>query len=73
AALALRIVEAVSMPYDLEGQEIVIGTSIGIAVASEGTLSPDQLLKQADLALYRAKADGRATYRFFEPEMDAEL
>ncbi|WP_134499475.1 putative bifunctional diguanylate cyclase/phosphodiesterase [Microvirga pakistanensis] len=73
AALALRIVEAVSMPYDLEGQEIVIGTSIGIAVASEGNLSPDQLLKQADLALYRAKADGRATYRFFEPEMDAEL
>jgi diguanylate cyclase (GGDEF)-like protein/PAS domain S-box-containing protein len=73
AALAVRIVEAVSMPYDLEGQEIVIGTSIGIAVASEGNLSPDQLLKQADLALYRAKADGRATYRFFEPEMDAEL
>ncbi|WP_414472441.1 putative bifunctional diguanylate cyclase/phosphodiesterase [Microvirga sp. M2] len=73
AALATRIVEAVSMPYDLEGQEIVIGTSIGIAVASEDNLSPDQLLKQADLALYRAKADGRATYRFFEPEMDAEL
>ncbi|HZW48276.1 MAG TPA: EAL domain-containing protein [Microvirga sp.] len=73
AALATRIVEAVSMPYDLEGQEIVIGTSIGIAVASEGNLSPDQLLKQADLALYRAKAEGRATYRFFEPEMDKEL
>jgi predicted signal transduction protein with EAL and GGDEF domain len=61
------------MPYDLDGQEIVIGTSIGIALASEGNLSPDQLLKQADLALYRAKADGRATFRFFEPEMDAEL
>ncbi|SCY49889.1 putative bifunctional diguanylate cyclase/phosphodiesterase [Microvirga guangxiensis] len=73
AALAVRIVETISLPYDLEGQEIVIGTSIGIAVASEGNLSPDQLLKQADLALYRAKADGRATYRFFEPEMDAEL
>jgi len=73
AALAVRIVETVGMPYDLEGQEIVIGTSIGIAIASEGNLSPDQLLKQADLALYRAKGDGRATYRFFEPEMDAEL
>ncbi|WP_243369350.1 putative bifunctional diguanylate cyclase/phosphodiesterase [Microvirga solisilvae] len=73
ASLATRIVEAISMPYDLDGQEIVIGTSIGIAVASEGNLSPDQLLKQADLALYRAKADGRATFRFFEPEMDAEL
>jgi diguanylate cyclase (GGDEF)-like protein/PAS domain S-box-containing protein len=73
AALAARIVDAVSMPYDLEGQEIVIGTSIGIAIASEGNLSPDQLLKQADLALYRAKSDGRGTFRFFEPEMDAEL
>ena len=73
AALSARIVEAISMPYDLDGQEIVIGTSIGIAVASEDNLSPDQLLKQADLALYRAKADGRATFRFFEPEMDAEL
>lgn len=73
AALATRIVEAISMPYDLEGQEIVIGTSIGIAIAGEGNLSPDQLLKQADLALYRAKADGRATFRFFEQEMDAEL
>ncbi|MCG7392982.1 EAL domain-containing protein [Microvirga sp. ACRRW] len=73
AALAVRIVETISKPYDLEGQEIVIGTSIGIAIAAEGNLSPDQLLKQADLALYRAKADGRATYRFFEPEMDAEL
>jgi len=73
AALAARIVEAISMPYDLDGQEIVIGTSIGIAIAGEDNLSPDQLLKQADLALYRAKADGRATFRFFEPEMDAEL
>ncbi|KLK94031.1 hypothetical protein AA309_06130 [Microvirga vignae] len=73
AALAQRIVDAISMPYDLDGQEIVIGTSIGITIGSEGNLSPDQLLKQADLALYRAKADGRATFRFFEPEMDAEL
>lgn len=75
AALAIRIVEAVSQPYDLAGQEIVIGTSIGIALASaaDGELSTDQLLKHADLALYRAKGDGRGTLRFFEPEMDAEL
>jgi diguanylate cyclase (GGDEF)-like protein/PAS domain S-box-containing protein len=73
ATLATRICEAIGMSYDLEGQEIVIGTSIGIALASEDKLSPDHLLKQADLALYRAKAEGRGTYRFFEPEMDAEL
>ncbi len=73
ATLATRICEAIGMPYDLEGQEIVIGTSIGIAVAAEGDLSPDHLLKQADLALYRAKAEGRGVYRFFEPEMDEQL
>ena len=48
-----------------------IGASIGIAVAPGDGTDPDQLLKNADLALYRAKADGRGTYRFFEPEMDA--
>ncbi|MET0531030.1 MAG: EAL domain-containing protein [Microvirga sp.] len=73
AMLATRICEAIGMPYDLDGQEIVIGTSIGIALASDDNPSPDHLLKQADLALYRAKAEGRGTYRFFEPEMDAEL
>ena len=56
----------------IEGQEIVIGTSIGIALAPDGRRRPPtSLLKHADLALYRAKADGRGTFRFFEPEMDA--
>ncbi|MGO4387573.1 putative bifunctional diguanylate cyclase/phosphodiesterase [Microvirga sp. 2YAF29] len=73
ATLSTRICEAIGMPYDLEGQEIVIGTSIGIALASGDNPSPDHLLKQADLALYRAKAEGRGIYRFFEPEMDAQL
>jgi predicted signal transduction protein with EAL and GGDEF domain len=66
-------VDAIGNPYELEGQEIVIGTSVGIALAPDGHVSPDQLLKHADLALYRAKAEGRSTFRFFEPEMDAEL
>ena len=73
ASLATRIVDSIGNPYELEGQEIVIGTSVGIALAQDGDVSPDQLLKHADLALYRAKADGRSTFRFFEPEMDAQL
>jgi diguanylate cyclase (GGDEF)-like protein len=73
ASLATRIVDAIGNPYELEGQEIVIGTSVGIALATDEGVSPDQLLKHADLALYRAKADGRSTFRFFEPEMDAQL
>jgi diguanylate cyclase (GGDEF)-like protein len=71
--LASRIVKEIGSVYDIDGHEIVIGTSIGIASTELGTSSPEQLLKQADMALYRAKADGRGTFRFFEPGMDAEL
>jgi diguanylate cyclase (GGDEF)-like protein len=70
-ALALRVIEAVSAPYTIDGQQVVIGTSVGIAVGPADGLAPDQLIRNSDLALYRAKADGRGTYRFFEPEMDA--
>ena len=73
AQLASDIIKTVSEPYNIEGQEIVIGTSIGIAIVSDGNVAPDQLLKQADMALYRAKADGRGMFRFFEPEMDAQF
>jgi len=73
ADLATRIVEVVGAPYNIDGQEIVIGTSVGIAVAADEYVSPDRLLKHADLALYCAKADGRGTFRFFEPDMDAQL
>ena len=55
----------------IAGRHLVLGASIGIAVASPGRSNPEDLLKSADLAMYRAKADGRGTYRFFEPEMDA--
>jgi diguanylate cyclase (GGDEF)-like protein/PAS domain S-box-containing protein len=72
-ALARRLVEAVGVPYELEGHRIIVSVSIGLALAPNDGASADQLLKNADLALYRAKADGRATYRFFEPEMDAHL
>jgi diguanylate cyclase (GGDEF)-like protein/PAS domain S-box-containing protein len=69
--LASRLVEVVGAPYDIQGHQVVIGTSIGISMAPEDGNDPDQLLKHADMALYRAKADGRGTYRFFEPGMDA--
>ena len=69
ASLARRIVVALSAPYEIMGQQVVIGTSVGIAVLPEDGEDPDALLRNADLALYRAKGEGRGTWRFFEPEM----
>lgn len=71
AGLATRVIDALSMPYYIAEHEIIIGASIGISVAPQDSTDQDQLLKNADLALYRAKADGRGTYRFFEQDMDA--
>jgi diguanylate cyclase (GGDEF)-like protein len=70
-ALASHIVERIAQPYDIGGHQVVIGVSVGISLAPEDGKNPDELLKKADLALYRAKADGRGTYRFFESGMDA--
>jgi diguanylate cyclase (GGDEF)-like protein/PAS domain S-box-containing protein len=71
--LANRLMEDITAPYEIEGNRIVIGISIGIALAPEHGTEADQLLKNADLALYRAKADGRNSYRIFEQSMDAEV
>ena len=71
ALLASHIVEKIGEPYDIGGHQLVVGVSIGISLAPEDGKNPDELLKKADLALYRAKADGRGTYRFFETGMDA--
>ena len=71
--LAASIVELVSEPYDIDGRHIVIGASIGIAIAPSDGANPDTLLKNADMALYLAKEDGRGTHRFFEREMDKRL
>jgi diguanylate cyclase (GGDEF)-like protein/PAS domain S-box-containing protein len=73
ANLAHRAIEALSAPYDVVGHRITIGASIGISLSSGEGLTRDKLLKSADIALYRAKADGRGTWRFFEAEMDARL
>jgi diguanylate cyclase (GGDEF)-like protein len=71
--LAQRLVAAISAPFDLGEHHVVIGTSVGIAVAPGDGVESDQLLKNADLALYRAKTDGRGIFRFFEAEMDAKI
>ena len=71
--LARLIIERISDPYKIDGQQINIGASIGLALAPSDGATPDQLLKNADLAMYRAKADGRGIYRFFEQEMDARI
>ncbi len=72
-ALASRLIEVVGAPYEIEGHQIVIGLSVGIAIAPSDGADPDVLMKNADLALYRAKADGGGTYRFFEQAMDARM
>lgn len=71
SSLASRLVEVIGAPYDIQGHQLIIGASIGISLAPDDGNDPDQLLKNADMALYRAKADGRGTYRFFETGMDA--
>jgi diguanylate cyclase (GGDEF)-like protein len=70
AALARRIVASLSDTYEIDGHQVVIGASIGIAMSPRDATGPDHLLKIADMALYWAKADQRGTWRFFEPEMD---
>jgi diguanylate cyclase (GGDEF)-like protein len=70
--LANRLLESIGAPYEVDGHQIVIGTSIGVVLAPADGTEPDQLLKNADLALYRAKAEGRNGFRLFEAEMDAE-
>ncbi len=72
-ALARRVRESIAKPYHLNGHQVVVDISIGISVAPVDATEPDQLLKNADMALYGAKADGRGAYRFFEPEMDARM
>lgn len=73
AALARDIRDAIRIPYTLHGHAVITDASIGIAIAPDDGSEPDELLKNADMALYGAKADGRSTFRFFEPAMDARM
>ncbi|HZL40783.1 MAG TPA: EAL domain-containing protein [Pseudolabrys sp.] len=71
--LAARIIDSISQAFDVHGHQVMIGTSVGIAIAPTDGNEPDQLLRNADMALYRAKSEGRGTYHFFQPEMDAQM
>ena len=73
ATLAHRIREAVTTPFDIDGHRVLADVSIGISIAPNDATESDQLLKNADMALYGAKSEGRSTVRFFEPEMDARV
>jgi diguanylate cyclase (GGDEF)-like protein len=73
ANLARTVRDVLRAPYDLKGHAVIVDTSVGIAVAPDDGTDPTELIKNADMALYGAKSDGRSTYRFFEPEMDARM
>jgi diguanylate cyclase (GGDEF)-like protein/PAS domain S-box-containing protein len=73
SSLASRILDEVSAPYELASHQVVIEASIGIALVPDDGLDTNTLIRKADVALYKAKADGRNLYRFFEPEMDARM
>jgi diguanylate cyclase (GGDEF)-like protein/PAS domain S-box-containing protein len=70
---ANRVLGAVAAPYELDGHHLNVGTSIGIALAPEHGADAEQLMKNADLALYKAKSEGRDAYRFFEDAMGVEV
>jgi diguanylate cyclase (GGDEF)-like protein len=72
-SLTMRLIQAVSQPYQIHGHKIMIGATVGIAFAPADGTEPEQLLKNADMALYRAKAAGRGTHAFFESEMAGQL
>ncbi|MBV1790291.1 EAL domain-containing protein [Marinobacterium sp. D7] len=71
--ISRRIIDKIGRPYNIEGHVIVVGISIGIAISPRDGHDPDRLMKCADLALYRAKDEGRNRYSFFEQEMGARL
>ncbi len=70
AILAQRLIDCVGQPVEIGRDVLSIGASIGIAMAPRDGVEADQIVRNADLALYRAKSDGRRTFRFFEEEMD---
>ncbi len=71
--LVTRVFDAIRTPFDCLGHRLTTDASIGIALAPDHGVDLDQILKNADLAMYAAKAEGRRTYRFFDPEMEARV
>jgi len=73
AALANRLIVAISRPFLIDGNEIYVGASIGLSVFGEDASDAETLLAHADIALYSAKAEGRQNYRFFSAAMNKEV
>ena len=73
ASVARKIIEKLAPPFLIEGHEIDVGASIGITVCPTDGADADTLLRNADLALYRAKTEGRNTYQFFAAHMAAQV
>ena len=71
--LAERVIESICEPHDIDGHQVIVGTSVGIGVGPTDGVDPGQLMRNADLAMYRAKSEGRGTFRFFEPGMDVRM
>jgi diguanylate cyclase (GGDEF)-like protein/PAS domain S-box-containing protein len=71
--LAERVIAAIAEPFEIDGHQFAVGTSVGIAVSPGDGNDSATLLRNADLALYRAKEDGRGTFRFFEAGMDEHM
>ena len=71
--LVTRVYDAIRTPYECLGHQVTTDASIGIALAPQHGTDLDQILKNADLAMYAAKSAGRRTHRFFEPAMDAQV
>jgi diguanylate cyclase (GGDEF)-like protein len=73
ALLAQQLRDSVRAPYSVDGHHVVVDASIGIALSPDDGVTVEELLKNADLAAYAAKASGRGTFRFFEAEMDRRI
>jgi diguanylate cyclase (GGDEF)-like protein len=71
--VASRIVEIMKEPFVLLGHQVMVGASVGVALSPDDGVDGEELLRCADLALYRAKNEQRGTYRFFEPQMNSHL
>ncbi len=73
AMIAMRLIEAATAPHMVNNQPVRVGASIGIARAMPNSAVPENLFRDADIALYAAKTEARGSYRFFEPSMQIEL
>ncbi|MDE1468331.1 EAL domain-containing protein [Aurantiacibacter sp. D1-12] len=72
AGLGREIIHSLSQPYSIDGQRVVIGASVGIAIAPDHGRSSEELIRNADLALYAAKDGGRGRYHFYSEDLHAE-